>query len=126
MRKTFASIPILLALVAARADAAEYLCELSLHPPAVPATMGTYGHIEFFTSSAPACGGSTVQRYLCSKGATYKFCGVDAQYSEASLIGVYETMRSAQVEQQPIVPSWDACVNAGGSCVGAILLYPTF
>jgi hypothetical protein len=126
MRKTFASIPVMLALCAARAGATDYLCELSFQPANVAPTMGAYGYIEFYTSSAPNCGGQNTQRFLCSKGATNKYCGVDAQYSEASLLAVYQMMRSAEVEQQPVVPSWDGCINAGGSCVGSIMLYPTF
>ena len=127
MRKTFAWVPLILAMCAGQAGATEYVCELSLQPPAASPTMGNYGYIGFDTSSEPNCAGSTKQWYLCSKGATNKYCGVSAQYSEASLIAVYETMRSAEVEQHPIVPSWNACINAGGgTCVGAIFLYPSF
>jgi hypothetical protein len=126
MRKTFASISLLAALGAAQADATEYVCELALQPPNASPTMGSAGYISFFASDQPHCAGPTKQFYLCSKGATNKFCGVDAQYSEASLIGIYETMRSAEVEQHPIVPSWDGCVGGGGGCVGSIFLYPAF
>lgn len=126
MRKAFASIPVLFALSVTCAHANEYLCELSLVPPVVAPTMGTNGYIEFFTSDAPGCSGATTQGFLCSKGATNKLCGVNAQYSEASLLSVYETMRSAQTAQEPVVPYWNACINAGGSCVGGMLLYPSF
>jgi hypothetical protein len=126
MSQWFASIFMLLALAAVRAEANEYVCELSYQPPNTGPTLGTYGHLEFYTSDAPNCGGAIEQHYLCSKGATYKFCGVDAQYSEASLLAVYTAMRSAEVEQHSVVPTWDACINAGGSCVGSVLLYPAF
>ena len=126
MRKAFASICVLLALSVSSAYANEYLCELSLVPPVAAPTMGSSGYIEFYTSTAPNCAGGSTQRFLCSKGATNKLCGINAQYSEASLIGVYETMRSAQADQHPIVPYWNACINAGGSCVGGLLLYPSF
>lgn len=126
MRKTFASIPILFALCASCAQANDYVCELSLVPPVVSPTMGYNGYIDFYTSTAPNCAGATTERFLCSKGASNKVCGVNAQYSEASLLSVYETMRSSQVAQQPVVPYWNACINAGGSCVGGVMLYPTF
>ncbi|HVT31345.1 MAG TPA: hypothetical protein VHE32_01775 [Rhodanobacteraceae bacterium] len=126
MRKRSASFSLLFALCAAHAQANDYVCELALQSPAASPTMGNYGYIAFYTSSQPNCGGATTQWFLCSKGATNKYCGVGAQYSEASLIGIYETMRSAEAEQHPIVPSWSACINAGGSCVGSILLYPAF
>ena len=126
MRKAFASIPLLFALSASCAHANEYLCELSLVPQIAAPTMGTNGYIEFYTSAAPNCAGGTTQRYLCSKGATNKLCGINAQYSEASLLSVYETMRSAEADQQPVVPYCNACINAGGNCVGGLLLYPSF
>ena len=126
MRKAFASIPLMFALSASCVQANEYLCELSLAPPVAAPTMGTYGYIDFFTSAAPDCAGGTTQRFLCSKGATNKLCGVNAQYSEASLLSVYETMRSAQTAQEPVVPYWNACINSAGSCVGGLMLYPSF
>jgi hypothetical protein len=126
MRKAFASICVVFALSASCAHANDYVCELSLVPPVVSPTMGNSGYVEFFTSTEPHCAGAETQRFLCSKGATNKLCGVDAQYSEASLLSIYETMRSSEVTQQPIVPYWNACINAGGGCVGGVLLYPDF
>ena len=117
---------LLTALVAGRAGATEYVCELTLAPPAAAPTMGNYGYISMYTTPSPACTGGSTEKFICSKGATNHLCGVNAQYSEATLISLYETLRSAEVEQHVIVPYWNACVGAGGSCIGGVLLYPDF
>ena len=95
-------------------------------PPAVDATRGTAGYIAMYTSQQPGCGGQTAVYSICSKGATSHVCGVNAQYSEAALIAVYETLRSAEASQHAVVPYWNACIAAGGSCTGGVLLYPDF
>ena len=124
MKNVLACGLILAALVAGRAQAVEYVCELSLTPPAAAPTMGTYGYISMYTTPSPGCSGASTEKFVCSKGATNHLCGVNAQYSEAALISVYETLQSAQAAQHTIVPYWNACINAGGSCVGGVLLYP--
>jgi len=106
--------------------ATEYVCQLTLAPPAASPTMGTYGYIAMYTTPAQNCSGGSTEKFVCSKGATNALCGVTAQYSEAALISVYETLRNAEVDQDVIVPYWSACINAGGSCVGGVLLYPDF
>lgn len=126
MKNVLACCLILVALIAGRVRATEYVCELTLAAPAAAPTMGSYGYISMYTTPSPACTGASTEKFVCSKGATNALCGVNAQYSEAALIGLYETLRSAEVEQHVIVPYWNACINAGGSCVGGVLLYPDF
>jgi hypothetical protein len=126
MKNVLACCLILVALVAGRAHAIEYVCELTLAPSAAAPTMGTYGYISMYTTPSPGCSGASTQKFVCSKGATNHLCGVTAQYSEAALVSVYETLRSAEVAQHAIVPYWNACISAGGSCVGGVLLYPDF
>ena len=126
MKNAIAVCLLLVTLVAAHARAAEYVCELTLAPPAASPTMGNYGYISIYTTPSPACVGGSTQKYVCSKGATNHLCGVNAQYSEPALISLYETLRSAEVEQHVIVSYWNACIAGGGSCVGGVLLYPDF
>jgi hypothetical protein len=126
MKNVLVCCLILIAACAARAQASEYVCELSLMPPAVDATRGAAGYIAMYTSQQPGCGGQTAVYSICSKGATSHVCGVNAQYSEAALIAVYETLRSAEASQHAVVPYWNACIAAGGSCTGGVLLYPDF
>ena len=116
----------LIALASGLAHANSYVCELSLMPPVADPTRGSYGYISLYTSDQPGCAGATAAWSICSKGATNHVCGVNAQYSEATLVGVYETLRSAESSQHPIVPYWNACIGAGGSCTGGVLLYPEF
>lgn len=126
MKKLLALFAILLVSGVSVAHATDYVCQLTLAPPVVDPTRGMYGYISASTSPSPNCGGGTTERLICSKGATSHSCGVNAQYSEAALIGVYESLRSAELAQQMIVPYWNACINSGGSCVGGVLLYPDF
>jgi len=126
MKNAVASCLILFALVSGFAQANTYVCELSLMPPVNDPARGSYGYISLYTSDQPGCAGATAALSICSKGATSHVCGVNAQYSEATLIGVYESLRSAESLQHPIVPYWNACVGAGGSCTGGVLLYPEF
>jgi hypothetical protein len=123
MKNRFLLVAGLLSASISNAYASEYVCELSLVPPAVGPTLGTSGYISMYTSPAPKCTGGTTEKFICSKGATSSVCGVNAQYSEASLIGVYESLRSAQALQQQIVTYWNACIGAGGSCTGGAMLY---
>jgi hypothetical protein len=117
---------VLLMLAAGLARANDYVCELSLMPSVVDPARGNYGYISLYTSVQPGCDGGTSFYAICSKGATSHVCGVNAQYSEAALIGIYETLRSAEVSQHAVVPYWNACIGAGGSCTGGVLLYPEF
>jgi hypothetical protein len=117
---------ILIAAFAARAQANEYVCELSLMPPAVDVSRGNSGYVSMYTSQQPNCAGQTAVYSICSKGATSHVCGVNAQYSEAALIAVYETLRSAEVSQHAVVAYWSACIASAGSCTGGVLLYPDF
>jgi hypothetical protein len=52
--------------------------------------------------------------------------GVTAQYSEPALIGLYETLRSAEADQHAVVANWSACVGGPGSCTGSVSLYADF
>lgn len=126
MKKLLALFAILFGLGMSTVHASEYVCQLTLTPPVVDPTRGAYGYISASTTLSPNCGGATTERLICSKGATSHSCGVNAQYSEPALIGVYESLRSAELAQQMIVPYWNACINAGGSCTGGVLLYPDF
>ena len=123
MKTMFLLLMILLNLGVSNANAAEYVCELTLAPPVVGPTLGSSGYISMYTSPVPKCAGGTTEKFICSKGATSNVCGVNAQYSEASLIGVYESLRSAQAVQQQIVTYWNACIGGGGSCIGGAMLY---
>lgn len=124
MKNVVASCLTLIALAAGIAHAGTYVCELTLMPPVADPTRGSYGYIAMYTSDQPGCAGATTAWSICSKGATSHACGVNAQYSEAMLVGVYESLRSAEASQHPIVPYWNACIGAGGSCAGGVLLYP--
>ena len=126
MKNVLVCCLILIAACAARAQASEYVCELSLMPPAVDATRGAAGYIAMYTSQQQNCAGQTAVYSICSKGATSHACGVTAQYSEVALVGIFESLRSAEASQHPIVPYWNACIAAGGSCTGGVLLYPDF
>jgi hypothetical protein len=111
-------------LGAGHARAIEYVCEISLNPPVVDPTRGNFGYVSMYTSQQPNCAGQTATYSICSKGATSHSCGVTAQYSEPALISLFQMLRSAEVEQHPVVAFWSACIAAGGSCTGGILLYP--
>jgi hypothetical protein len=126
MKNALALVVAFLIFGATGVQATEYVCEVTLAPPAASPTKGTYGYISMYTTPMQNCGGGSTEKFICSKGATSQLCGVNSQYSEAALISVYETLRSAEVEQHPIVPYWNACINAGGSCVGGVMLYPDF
>jgi hypothetical protein len=126
MKNVLVCCLILIALVAARARASEYICELSLTPPVVDPARGNSGYIAMYTSQQPNCSGQTAVYSICSKGATSHACGVNAQYTEATLIAVYESLRSAEVSQHAVVPYWNACITGGGNCTGGVLLYPEF
>ena len=123
MKNRFLLMAGLLSASISNVYASEYVCELSLVPSAVGPTLGTGGYIAMYTSPAPKCTGAITEKFICSKGATSNVCGVNAQYSEASLIGVYESLGSAQALQQQIVTYWNACIGAGGSCIGGAMLY---
>ncbi|HJT99407.1 MAG TPA: hypothetical protein VJ696_13910 [Rhodanobacteraceae bacterium] len=114
------------ACTVASVRAAEYVCELGLMPAATDPTRGSFGYVSMSTSQQPGCAGQTAVYSICSKGATSHACGVTAQYSEPALIGLYEMLRSAEAEQHPVVAFWSACIAAGGSCTGGVLLYPGF
>ena len=101
----------------------EYVCELSLLPSAADSSRGNFGYVSMYTSQQPNCAGQTAVYSICSKGATSHACGVTAQYSEAALISVYQTLRSAEADQHPVVANWSACVGAPGSCTGSVSLY---
>lgn len=126
MKNVLACCLILLALVGVRAHANEYVCEIGLMPPVVDPTRGSSGYVSLYTSVQPNCAGQTAVYSICSKGATSHACGVTAQYTEAALIAIYESLRSAEAAQHPVVPFWSACTGAGGSCTGGVLLYPDF
>jgi hypothetical protein len=126
MKNVIVCCLILMAVLAARAHASEYVCELSLMPSAVDVSRGNAGYISMYTSQQPNCTGQTAAYSICSKGATSHSCGVNAQYSEAALIAVYETLRSAETAQHAVVPFWNACIASAGSCTGGVLLYPEF
>jgi hypothetical protein len=126
MKKPLVLFAILLGFGISAAHASTYVCQLTLAPPVVDPTLGTSGYISMFTTPSPNCAGANTEQFICSKGATNHLCGVNAQYSEAALIALYETLRSAQSVQHQIVPYWNACVGAGGSCTGGVFLYPDF
>jgi hypothetical protein len=126
MKHVLASCLALSALFAASVRANNYVCELAINPPAIDPTRGNFGYIAMYTTPQPGCTGAMSLYFICSKNATNHYCGVDAQYSEPMLIGVYEMLRNAEAAQHPIVPSWDGCINAGGSCTSTVLLYPDF
>ena len=126
MKHVLASCLVLAALFAAQARANEYVCELAINPSSVDATRGNFGYIEMYTTPQPGCSGAMSLYFVCSRNATNHYCGVHAQYSEPMLISVYEMLRSAEVSQHPVVPSWDGCINAGGSCTDNVLLFPDF
>jgi hypothetical protein len=123
MKNRFLLLAGLLSAGISNVHATEYVCELSLVPPVAGPTLGTSGYISMYTSPAPKCTGGTTEKFICSKGATSNVCGVNAQYSEASLVGVYESLRNAQALQQQIVMYWNACIGGGGSCTGGAMLY---
>lgn len=123
MKNLLVALSMIACVVAPHAHA-EYVCQLTLMPAAADPSMGQYGYIPLYTSADPDCGGQTYYYAVCSKGATSKECGVNAQYSEATLIAVYESLRSSEATQQAMVTYWNACVGAGGNCVGGVLLYP--
>jgi hypothetical protein len=123
MKTMFLLLMILLSFSVSNARATEYVCEVTLVPAVVGPTLGASGYVSMYTTPAPKCTGAATEKFICSKGATSNLCGVNAQYSEASLIGVYESLRSAQAVQQQIVTYWNACIGAGGSCVGGAMLY---
>lgn len=112
--------------VANHVRANEYVCQLSLMPSASDPSRGSFGYVSMYTSQQPNCVGQTAVYSICSKGATSHACGVVAQYSEPALIGLYETLRSAEAEQHPVVANWSACVSSPGSCTGSVSLYPDF
>jgi hypothetical protein len=123
MKSTLVLLIALLSLSISHAYAAEYVCQLTLAAPVVSPSMGTYGYISYYSSPAPNCSGATKEILVCSKGATNKLCGVYAQYSEAALMSLYETLRNSEATQQQIVSYWDGCIG-GGNCTGGVLLYP--
>ena len=126
MKNVLASCLVFVALFAAHARANDYVCELAINPPAIDPTRGSFGYITMYTTPQPNCSGATALYFVCSKNATNAYCGVHSQYSESMLIGVYEMLRGAEVAQDPVVPSWDGCINAGGSCTSTVLLFPDF
>ena len=126
MKKLLAASALFFALAHSPARAEDYVCQLTLAPAAPDPTFGNAGYIGLYTSKAPNCSGATTDAFICSKGATNHYCGVNAQYSEAALIAIYQTLHAAEVEQDPVVLYWNACINAGGNCVGGAFLYPNF
>ncbi len=126
MKHVLASCVALVAFFAAHAHANDYVCELSITPSSVDPTRGSFGYITMYTTPQQNCSGATSPWFICSKNATNHSCGVDATYSEPMLISVYEMLRNAEADQHPVVPSWDACINAGGSCTANVLLFPDF
>jgi hypothetical protein len=125
-KNVLASSIAFLIIASASAQATEYVCELGLMPSVVDPTRGSYGYVSLYTSQQPNCGGATAVYSICSKGSTSHACGVTAQYSEASLIAIYEALRSSEASQHLVVPFWSACNGVGGSCAGGVLLYPDF
>jgi hypothetical protein len=121
MKNRLAALSVV-ACLAASPIHAEYVCQITLMPPVANPTMGQYGYVPFYTSAQPDCTGQTYYYVICSKGATNKECGVNEQYSEAALMAVYESLRSQEATQQTMVPYWNACINAGGDCIGGVLL----
>lgn len=126
MKHVLASCVALSVLFATSVRANDYVCELGISPASTDPTRGNYGYITFYTTPQPGCTGATSLWFICSRNATNHYCGVDSTYSEPMLIGVYEMLRNAQADQHPVVPSWDACINAGGSCTATVLLFPDF
>jgi|SRR5579862_3302586 len=126
MKKQLAAFALIVAFGVPLAHADDYVCQLTLAPSALDPTFGNAGYIGIYTSKAPDCSGATTDAFICSKGATNHYCGVNAQYSEAALIAIYQTLHTAEVAQDPVVLYWNACINAGGSCVGGAFLYPNF
>ena len=114
------------AVTALHARANEYVCELTLMPSAADPSRGNYGYVSMYTSQQPGCAGQTAVYSICSKGATSHACGVTAQYSEPALIGIYESLRSAEAVQHPVVANWSAFIGAAGSCTGSVSLYSDF
>ncbi|HKE46446.1 MAG TPA: hypothetical protein VKB52_00150, partial [Rhodanobacteraceae bacterium] len=70
MKNAVTSCLLLVALIAGRAGAAEYVCQLTLAPTAAAPTMGSYGYISMYTTPSPACAGGSTEKFVCSKGAT--------------------------------------------------------
>lgn len=124
MKNVLTSCVALALLVSAHARASDYVCELAINPPSVDPTRGNYGYIAVYTTPQQNCTGSMSLWFICSRNATNHYCGIDATYSEPMLIGLYEMLRNAEASQHPVVPSWDPCVNAGGSCTATVLLFP--
>jgi hypothetical protein len=124
VKNVLASCVAFALLFSAHVRANEYVCELSITPPSVDPTRGSNGYIAMYTTPQQNCGGAMSLWLICSRNATSHYCGIDAQYSEPMLIGVYEMLRSAEAAQHPVVPSWDPCVSAGGSCTANVLLFP--
>jgi hypothetical protein len=111
---------------AAHARANEYVCELTLMPSAADPSRGSFGYVSMYTSQQPNCAGQTAVYSICSKGAMSHACGVTAQYSEPALMSLYETLRSAEADQHPVVANWSACIGGPGSCTGSVSLYTDF
>jgi hypothetical protein len=126
MKHVLAFCVALAALFVAHARANDYVCELSISPSSADPTRGSFGYITMYTTPQQNCSGAMSLWFICSRNATNHYCGVDATYSEPMLIGVYEMLRNAEADQHPVVPAWDACVNAGGSCTANVLLFPDF
>ncbi len=126
MKHVLASLAVLMMLFATHARANDYVCELGISPPSVDPTRGNFGYIALYTTPQPNCTGAMSLYFICSRNATNHACGVDSTYSEPMLIGVYEMLRNAEAAQHPVVPAWDACINAGGSCTANVLLFPDF
>lgn len=126
MKKLLAASAVFIALGVTLAHADDYVCQLTLAPAALDPTFGNAGYIGIYTTKSPDCSGAVTDEFICSKGATNHYCGVNAQYSESALIAIYQTLHTAEVQQDPIVLYWNACINSGGSCVGGAFLYPNF
>jgi len=101
-----------LALAASCAHA-EYVCEVSLSPPAANPTDGKYGAIELVTSVQPNCGGATKPALICSAGSTDPACGMHSQFSESSLNTLYTAVHDAQMRQQQVALQGDLCNGFG-------------
>lgn len=126
MKHALASLVALGLLFAANVRANDYVCELGISPAPADPTRGNFGFITLYTTPQPGCTGAMSLYFVCSRNATNHYCGVDAQYSEAMLIGVYEMLRNAEADQHPVLPSWDPCITAGGTCTANVLLFPDF
>jgi hypothetical protein len=114
-------------LCISNAHSSEYVCLVGLVPPPtlpVQSNLGNLGYVTYYTSPAPNCGGANTQWFACSTGATSSVCAVDAQYSEAGLLGLYDSLRRAQESQKQIYVTTNKCIPNQGQCASVAMFYP--